>query len=161
MKIIEKVSYWLDYVTRLFIATFLGVMTIALTAQIIARSIFQGGFVWTDELSRFLMVALIFLGAASATRDNTHITVSILEDWKPSLKKWLAPIQWLAMFIYAVILVIVGFDTLQIVGPQQSVNMQISMGIVYSVFPVSALIMIVHLLTKIKKAKETREEHGL
>ena len=156
MKIIEKVSYWLDYVTRLFIVTFLGVMTIALTAQIIARSVFQGGFVWTDELSRFLMVALIFLGAASATRDNTHITVSVLEDLKPSVRKWLAPIQWLAMLLYAVILVIVGIETLRIVGPQQSVNMQMSMGIVYSVFPVSAFIMIVHLLTKIKK--ETRKE---
>src|SRR5699024_6853633 len=156
MRIIEKISYWLDYITRLFIATFLGVMTIALTAQIIARSVFQGGFVWTDELSRFLMVALIFLGAASATRDNTHITVSVLEDWKPSVRKWLAPIQWLAMLLYAVILVIVGIETLRIVCPQQSVNMQMSMGIVYSVFPVSAFIMIVHLLTKIKK--ETRED---
>jgi len=158
MRIIEKISYWLDYITRLFIATFLGVMTIALTVQIIARSVFQGGFVWTDELSRFLMIALIFFGAASATRDNTHITVSVLEDWKPALRKWLAPIQWLAMLLYAVILVIVGLNTLQIVGPQQSVNMQISMGIVYSVFPVSAFIMIVHLIARIKKAKETREE---
>ncbi|SDH16359.1 C4-dicarboxylate transporter, DctQ subunit [Alteribacillus persepolensis] len=157
MKVIHGISEWIDRFVRAIITTFLIVMTGILAAQIIARSVFQGGFVWTDEMARFLMIAFVFLGASAAIKDRSHITVSILEDWKPSLKKWLAPIQWVVMMAYAVFIVIVGFETLSIVRHQLSVNMGISMGYVYIVLPIAALIMIIHLVARIGK-KEKEEE---
>src|SRR5699024_6280024 len=116
VKIIGRISYWIDRVIRILITIFLAFMTIVLVVQVIQRSIFQGGIVWADELARFLMIAMVFFGAAVAIRDKSHIKVSIFEDWKPEMKKWLAPIQWGASLIYAIILLIVGIDILDIVG---------------------------------------------
>ncbi|MBP1971713.1 TRAP-type C4-dicarboxylate transport system permease small subunit [Virgibacillus natechei] len=157
MGIVEKISYWIDLIVRNLITIFLSVMTVILTVQIIARSVFEGGAVWTDELARFLMIAMIFLGAALAVRDKSHITVSIFEEWKPSLRKWFAPFQWIAMLLYAGILVKFGLDTLEVVGPQTSSNMVISMGIVYAVLPISAAIMIIHLIARIGKDRHAEK----
>lgn len=157
MNIIEKISYWVDQIVRIFITIFLIAMTFILAIQIIDRAIFQGGIVWADELARFLMIAMVFFGASVAIRDKSHITVSIFEDWKPSLRKWLAPIQWLAILVYSIILLKVGIDILEIVVPQRSPNMEISMGIVYAVFPISAAIMIIHLIFRISKRNQADE----
>ncbi|WP_181351206.1 TRAP transporter small permease [Thalassobacillus sp. CUG 92003] len=158
MKLLDKISYWLDWIVRKFITIFLIVMTTILALQIIERSVFNGGYVWTDELSRFLMIALVFFGAAVAMRDNSHITVSVLEELKPSLSRWLAPAKWVVMLAYSVILVKYGIDTLDIVGPQQSPNMGLSMGVVYAILPVSGAIMIVHLIARIGKKPSSDNE---
>lgn len=160
MRLIEKISYWIDLVLKVLVALFLGIMTIVLAVQIVQRSIFQGGLVWADELARFLMIGIVFIGAAIAIRDKSHITVSIFEDWKPKLRKWFGPIQWIAITVYAVILVKVGFDTLSIVGPQRSPNMEISMGLAYSVIPISGLLMILHLISRIGKDNEGEKGGG-
>lgn len=132
-------------------------MTSILAAQIVARSVFQEGFVWTDELARYLMIALVFFGASVATRDRSHITVSIFEDWKPSLRKWFSPVQWVVMLTYAGVLLKFGLDAIDIVGPQLSPNMRLSMGIVYATLPVSAVVTIVHLIARINKAQPEEE----
>ncbi|MFB4162411.1 TRAP transporter small permease [Alteribacillus sp. JSM 102045] len=157
MIILDGISYWIDKIVRILITSFLVVMTIILAVQIVARSMFQGGFVWTDELARYLMIFIVFLGAAVATRDRSHITVSIFEDWKPSLKRWLAPIQWMVMLVYAGFIVKFGLDTLDIVRHQLSVNMGISMGFVYMVLPISAIVIIIHLLARIGKKTPEKE----
>lgn len=157
MQIVDKISYWIDAVSRSFLTIFLSVMTIALFGQIIARYFFQTGVIWTDELSRFLMVSMVFLGAAVATRDKSHITVSIFEDMWPSSKKWLAPIQSIVVLIYAIIVIKFGLDTLEVVKTQSSPNMRISMGIVYSIIPISAIIMSVHLAAQLTNRKKSEE----
>lgn len=149
IKTADKVSYWIDLVTKTFITSFLMIMTIVLTIHIALRYFFQGGILWSDELSRFAMVGIVYLGAASATRDNTHITVSIFEDRWPGLRKWFAPIQWVVMIAYSISLIIFGFQALKVVGTQSSANIGISMGWIYSIIPVSAVIIIIHLLAKI------------
>ncbi|KAA9023656.1 TRAP transporter small permease [Niallia endozanthoxylica] len=151
MKLLNRISFILDVITRSFISLSLIVMTVALFAQFIARYVFQSGVVWTDELSRFLMIALIFLGAAIATRDRSHITVSIFEDLWPAAAKWLRPIQDIVMFAYSVIVLIYGLDALEVVQAQISPNLRISMGIIYSVFPITAILMMVHIVAKIRK----------
>lgn len=155
---IDKISYWIDTASKALIVSFLAIMTAVLAIQIVLRYFFQMGIIWSDELARFAMIALVYIGAASATRDNSHITVSIFEDHKPSLRKWLAPIQWVVMFVYSICLFKFGFDTLKVVGAQSSANMGISMGWIYAVIPISAIIMIVHLIARIGKRPAPGDE---
>ncbi|WP_339164540.1 TRAP transporter small permease [Siminovitchia sp. FSL W7-1587] len=148
-KIMDKISEGIDMVTRAFITSFLFMMTIVLAIHIALRYFFQGGILWSDELSRFAMIGIVYLGAASATRDNTHMTVSIFEDRWPSLRQWLAPVQGAVMIAYSLFLIIFGIQALEVVGAQSSANIGISMGWIYSVIPISAVIMMIHILAKI------------
>jgi len=150
-KMLDKISYWIDSASRTLIVVFLIIMTVVLAIQVVLRYFFQMGIIWSDELARFLMIALVYIGAASAIRDNSHITVSVFEDRNPALRKWLAPIQWVIVFLYSLCLIKFGFDTLKVVGAQSSANMGISMGWIYAVLPISAIITIIHQLARIGK----------
>ncbi|HLR68266.1 MAG TPA: TRAP transporter small permease [Virgibacillus sp.] len=157
MKWIDKISYWIDQAIRSFITVFLSLMTIIMLVQIIGRFVFNSGIVWTDEISRYLMVWLVFLGAAVATRDWSHISVSVLEENSKTMKKILPPIQKIFMLIYTVVVIKFGYDILDIVANQASPNAGISMAIVYSVFPLSCIIMVIHLIARFTKQNSRHE----
>lgn len=46
--------------------------------QIVQRNFLGGGFVWTDELLRLLVLWLAMAGAVAASRDDRHIIIDLL-----------------------------------------------------------------------------------
>ena len=48
--------------------------------QIIARFVPGDSTVWSEEVARFIFVWIVFLGAATLTRDEEHIRISALTD---------------------------------------------------------------------------------
>ncbi|BAQ08866.1 C4-dicarboxylate transport system [Bacillus sp. OxB-1] len=155
---LERVSYWIDSASRVFLIIFLVSMTAVLATQVVLRYFFQLGIIWSDELARFLMIALVYIGASSAVRDNSHITVSVFEDKFPTLRKWFAPIQWIMIFIYSLFLIKFGWDALKVVEAQSSANMGISMAWIYAVIPLSGLLTIIHLVGRLGKKKVKQKE---
>lgn len=154
--IVHKISDWLDTITKIAMTLSILLMTIVLAVQIFLRYFLQSGIIWSDELARFLMVALVYLGAASAIRDDSHITVSVFEDWIPSLKKWLGPIQKTVMVIYSVFIIKIGIDTLKVVVNQNSANLGVSMAWAYMIIPLSGILIIIHIMSKIFKRKTVK-----
>lgn len=64
----------------------LGTLLLIVTIQIVSRLMpFLPHFLWTEEIARFLLVWVIFLGAAIGVREATHFTVSILPEAKSGL----------------------------------------------------------------------------
>jgi len=63
---------------------FLFVLLLAVASlQVISRYLFKIPFPWTEELARFLLVWVCFLGAASVTRRKLHITVEFFSTRYP------------------------------------------------------------------------------
>ncbi len=56
----------------------LTVMIVLAAGQIALRNFGEGGFVWTDELLRILVLWIALLGAVAASRDANHITIDLL-----------------------------------------------------------------------------------
>jgi TRAP-type C4-dicarboxylate transport system permease small subunit len=53
-------------------------MIVLAAGQIALRNFGGGGFVWTDELLRILVLWIALLGAVAASRDANHITIDLL-----------------------------------------------------------------------------------
>jgi TRAP-type C4-dicarboxylate transport system permease small subunit len=60
-------------------ALLLGGMCAALLLQIVARE-FTIGADWTEELSRFAFISMVFLAAAYATLTRRHLEVTVFSD---------------------------------------------------------------------------------
>ena len=58
----------------------LAVMFLITFWQIIARFVPGDSTVWSEEVARFVFVWIVFLGAATLTRDEEHIRISALTD---------------------------------------------------------------------------------
>jgi TRAP-type C4-dicarboxylate transport system permease small subunit len=75
MQIIEIISNL--SLAMMFIIVMLGVMT---------RYILKSPFFWTDELSRYLMIYMVFLGSTLSFRAEKHPSLTFIIDKLPA--KW-------------------------------------------------------------------------
>ncbi|WP_111646641.1 TRAP transporter small permease [Paranoxybacillus vitaminiphilus] len=56
----------------------LAMMCILVFGNVVLRYIFNSGITWSEEMSRFLFIWMIFLGAIGALKDNDHLGVDTL-----------------------------------------------------------------------------------
>lgn len=81
MKLFEKTLDVLHKGVVAIQAGLLGVLLAMVVYQICARWMpFIPRALWTEEISRFLLVWVIFLGGAIAVRERTHFVLEILGD---------------------------------------------------------------------------------
>lgn len=50
------------------------------TIDVIARYVFNSPTLWADEVSSYLLVAIVFLGLASNVRHDSHIRIDVLTN---------------------------------------------------------------------------------
>lgn len=48
--------------------------------EIVSRALANASFLWSEELSRYVLIWITYFGAAAVTRDKGHIRVEILID---------------------------------------------------------------------------------
>jgi TRAP-type C4-dicarboxylate transport system permease small subunit len=125
-------------------------MTVLMFAQILGRFIFHNGIFWAEELSRFTMVTMVYLGAGLACKHKDHIRVTVLEEFlKGGILKSYRAVIVLISIIFTSILVYYGFKVLPLLHTQLSANLQLPMNYIYMVMPIGACIMIFYLLVEL------------
>ncbi|MCH6267303.1 TRAP transporter small permease [Neobacillus citreus] len=65
-------------ILKFLIVVCLSLMAIFVFTNVILRYAFNSGITWSEEVSRFLFVWMIFLGAILAFNDNEHLGVDIV-----------------------------------------------------------------------------------
>lgn len=149
MKFLFTISDTLDKLSKFLMTVFLGAMTVVLFSQVVSRYIFNAGLAWSEELSRFLMIWMVFMGASVVAKERTQISVTALEEFIPHIKKILTIFQKIIVIIFMVLIIRIAMETLGIAKMQTSPNMGIAMHLVYFVIPLSAIFMIIHLVIEI------------
>jgi len=97
------------------ISAVLVVFTLAMTGySVFQRYVLGTPLTWTDELSGFLVVAIVMLGAAEALRKGDHIAVDLLTAKATGLtRKIMDIIGYLATAIVAGVLLISGWAAVE------------------------------------------------
>ena len=76
----ERLSRLIDFVIDTLAVTMLVVMVAAMSWQVFGRYALGRAPAWAEELARYMMVWLTFLGAAAVLRTGSHLTVTALVD---------------------------------------------------------------------------------
>jgi TRAP-type C4-dicarboxylate transport system permease small subunit len=126
-------------------------MTVVTIMQIVCRMWFRA-LTWSEELTCFLLVVASFLGTAIAFKRGAHIAVTFLIDAmpKPLAKLCLIVIACVGVVFFAVVSwygAVLSYHE----RAQTATAIAISMGWIYLIFPVSGLIVILHLLSRIEE----------
>lgn len=141
---------------------------IVLTMEVVARYVFSSSFRWSEELSRFLFIWLIFISASYAVIKKSHIYIEtffmILPKKVKPYAQLIGNVVWLLFSLFACYL---GVDqTLAIFNTSQlSPGMQIPMYFVYVAIPIGYLLMSFRVLQLIvleikDLRKKTLNEEG-
>jgi TRAP-type C4-dicarboxylate transport system permease small subunit len=86
-------------------ALLLSCMGLFIFTNVVLRYLFNSGLTWAEELSRFLFIWLIFLGAIEALKDNNHLGfTSFVQQLPPTAKKACFIVSNLLMVICLAIL---------------------------------------------------------
>lgn len=89
----------------------LGVMTIVIPIQVVARKVFDSGLSWPEPLALMCMIIFTFVGSAAAYRAGSHIAVTMLTDrLSPRAKFVCARIVDFLMALVALFVVWYGAD---------------------------------------------------
>jgi len=145
----------------LCIAVLFGATIVIVAAQVVFRYLLNNSLSWSEELSRYLFTWIIFLGAALAIRDNTHIRIELsLDRLAPKGAKYLRFFSCGLLVAFLVFLVISGFKLVKVTENTLSPALSLPLSYVYyAALPVSAFLGILYAVRRIltlsgeKKAK--------
>ena len=101
--------------------------------QVFTRYVLGSSAGWTEEIARYLLVALVFIGASISVRKNSHIQVDAFYRWmsRPVARvtATLVDVIRVLFFGYAVYL---NWMLLQKIGGQQMAVIDLPVGLVFS-----------------------------
>lgn len=145
----------LNAVVTLLVAALLGVVTLAVVTQVMVRFVLTAVGVnisapWTEELARYTLIWMVFLGAAVGVR---HARMIALEFGVRSLPAKIGvPIRYAVMIMsmaFFGLLVWVGLDFLELGRSERSPVLGITRDYVYWAMPVGMTLMILNSLALI------------
>lgn len=138
-KIISAIYGARNLLNIVIIAIFLMMFSIV-TINVFARYLFNSPISWAGELSRYSFIAIIFLGAIIAQRDNAHIGLDIIVEYFPEKLKGIIEFIFrililIFLFVFVYVGIIMTIKNLNI----KSSAMLIPMAIPYAVLPIGGL----------------------
>ncbi|MDG2918083.1 TRAP transporter small permease [Bisgaard Taxon 10/6] len=74
---------------QILLGVMLAVMIALVFFNVILRFFFNSGLVWSEEVSRYVFVYVIYLGAIVAMKENAHLGVDTFIKKAPEKLKWL------------------------------------------------------------------------
>lgn len=135
MSLIRKVDRYLEETICVILFSSMVVLTFA---QVLSRFVFNISLGWSEELSRFFFVWLVYISAALAAKHRRHIRVELIDQFLPrSISKWAGVLSDLLWITYALIVASQGYKVaMMIMGHGQlSPAMQLQVGWVYMIIP--------------------------
>lgn len=155
----------INRIAETILVTVFVIMTVSVIWQVMSRYLFNISASWTEELSRYCLMWLAMLGAAYITGKREHIEIDVLFE-KLSLKNQqrLEYFIEILIIIFAVTVMVIGGGYLMYMTfylEQKSPALQVPLGYIYSILPLSGLLIVMytlHYISQIKSLKITADE---
>jgi TRAP-type C4-dicarboxylate transport system permease small subunit len=143
----EKLVGFINNTVKYILYLLLTVLIVAVFAQVIFRFVIEQPLAWTEELARYCLVWITFLGAAFAMGKKAHVGLEIVKTSLPKMgQKIVSILSTIVSVAFFVIIMDHGLELMSQSMTQLSPVLQIPMGVVYAVLPVSAVLLIINVI---------------
>lgn len=137
---------------KYFLNAVLVVLVIAVFLQVVFRFILNQPLAWTEEMARYCLIWITFLGAAFAMSTRAHIGMEFFVNlFALPVRKILYVIATIASLVFFLLMVVEGYDLAARSMSQLSPVLRIPMGAIYAVIPLSGFILIVNMTSQFTK----------
>ncbi len=137
----------LDRLLKYLLTFLVGLLTVSVFLQVLIRFVFKYPLPWTEEVSRIAFVYAIFLGAAIAVRQKTHLNVDFVLVVLPRpVARAVKLVGTLFVGIFLVFMTWQGMVFVQATGVQVTPVMQIPFRYLYLIIPSSGGLMLLYLV---------------
>jgi len=135
----------IDRMLQWVLVMLMSAMVLSVTWQVVSRYVLSSASSWTEEVARFLLIWIGMLGAAYAFRTRMHIGLDLLPNRLTG--KAARNLRWLTqavILLFALgVLVIGGAKLVWLTWDlrQNSAVLGLPMAVVYSVIPVTGILI--------------------
>ena len=156
----EEIRNKINKIIILFSSFVLVLLVLAVTWQVISRYVLNSPSTFTDELSRFSLIWIGLLGATYSFGVKAHLSIDLILTRIKGKKQILLKLFIAILVLLLVLLVqIIGggqlsFNTMGQLSP----SLQIPMGVVYSILPLSGVINLLYMMIDIIELKALLKE---
>ena len=140
-----KIYNTINRIIEILLVTIFALLVVDVLWQVFSRYVMGQSYSFTEEFARFALIWLSILGAAYLNGKREHLSMDFLVRKLSGerLKKRMQTIEIL-MFIFALVVMVIGggnlvYTTLYL--GQTSPAMQLSLGYVYAIVPISGLLI--------------------
>ncbi|WKN32335.1 TRAP transporter small permease [Porifericola rhodea] len=135
----------IDRIVRALLIILMSVIVLDVSLQVISRYLLQSPLGFTDELAGFLLIWLGLLGSAYATGEKQHLAIDLISgSLSVQSKKYLDLLINFLVIAFGLGVLGVGGVWLvytSFIFGQVSASLEISLGYVYLVVPISGLLI--------------------
>jgi TRAP-type C4-dicarboxylate transport system permease small subunit len=143
---LSKFDRALIRVNRWLVIAILAAMASMVFANVALRFFTDRSILWVEEVSRYLMIWLTFLGAGLVLRYGGHIGIDTLQERLPRLAPWIRAAIFVVMLAFFAVMLWLGIRYAAFTWGQTTPVMQIPIGAVYLAMPIGFTLMIIHAL---------------
>jgi TRAP-type C4-dicarboxylate transport system permease small subunit len=147
-----------DYAAMLGLAA----MTLLVFASVVLRYCFAISFRWSDELTRYIFIYIVFLGIAIAYRHGDHVVIEIVTRFIPDRLR-----RWLAVPVHAIIgcmMLILGITgvwlTFGRMGQALTPGLQIPRAYMHAALPIGVFFLLIEIAIKLRQSLRVARKSG-
>jgi TRAP-type C4-dicarboxylate transport system permease small subunit len=123
--------------TRLMVAT-VAILVVPVTLQIVARyTHLIPSYIWTEEMSRFLFIWMIMLGAMIGVREGTHFEVDVWPELGRRANAALRIVSHLFVLVFALVFLYWGIKFVEFGWYQESELAELPMPFIFVAWPLA------------------------
>ncbi|WP_226654895.1 TRAP transporter small permease [Pseudalkalibacillus hwajinpoensis] len=138
----KKVGNIFNHILSIGISFCLIGMAVLVFGNVVLRYGFNSGITWSEEMSRFLFVWLVFLGAIAAFKDNMHLGVDLVINLLPEKVKKVVFVIGNALVLYVLWLLLNGSWKMTLLNMESlAPATKLPLGVVYAVGIVTSIVM--------------------
>lgn len=125
----------------------LAAMSIIVFSNVALRYLTNFSIVWAEEVARYLMIWMTFLGAGLVLRFGGHVAIDTAQELLPErIARLLRLFLAIFLLVFFIAMAWQGVRYMMLAQYQTTPALRISFAYVYAVFPVGFGLLIVHLL---------------
>ena len=150
----EKIDRALEHVEEAALATALFVCMTFLFVNVVLRAGFNFILSFPDELARYLMIYIIYLGMSLGFRKQSQLKLDILATLFSGLKRYIDILGDAISLVAAATIVYCGYQYTSLLYTSHEVSsvMEVPLYLLYGIAPLTALFMMFRLIRSIYKS---------
>ena len=142
---LKKAKYRVNKTLEGALITLMAVSVLNVLWQVFTRFILKVPSSFTEELARYLLIWVGLLGASYAAGQKMHLAIDVVLERLKSKTRHLAELYiQVFIFLFALLVMVIGgirLVTITLILNQISAALQIKLGYVYLVIPISGLLI--------------------
>ena len=80
---IRQISDFLNKITEIVVMFLMSAISVIIFVQVICRYVFNHSLYWSEEVGRYLLIWITFLGASVGVKRYSHIGIDFLYNKSP------------------------------------------------------------------------------